>query len=660
LLHFQITLCCGVEDLILGFQLKVRAREKIVWLVYFSLGLCLVYSLFYVASYFGLSFFVLSNRGMMEHVVSGSLVSGSWDIGVWGCSVFVVLAWLFYDFGSRLSNRFFRLFSGFILFGLGVWVFLVFFGLVSVVTLALVSVLIIGFCMVFSFDFFGVSRFGLFLRLLFGGVLVVSFFEVLALVLFNVPVALNLGFGVAGLHWGDVESSFSNLAHPFLSYVYFLFVFLGIAAFVVKLTPDGWLGSKIRSKRTGLFLHRLIGMVNLSGDDALEFLGGRFVLVLAVVVSAIVSCLFVVFTVLPWTNPTNMLVSADSPSYYQWIVYMRSVNVNGALSFAFANDRALFLVLSYTLSFVVSPVNVIQFTAALLIVLFGVVSVFVLRLFNGFRGVWVLGVLLVPFSFQALGLIYSGYFANMLALILVFVYLFLFFKFAGSWSKIGFFALLAVSVLILFSHSWTWFVFAVSLVPFLFLEWRLAVHNRCLWSRFKVEVIFVGATIEVGFLCDFIRKILSPVSSSTSIFATAQSSLGFPNVAYVLSGMGDTVNFVLGGVFANQLLVVLSVVGFFVLMKIRSGVTNFFVSWIFVACVSILFAAQNLVFDRFLFLVPWVVLSSLGLFSIVSFVSSRFGGSKARRMVVVVLILVCVFLVLLNNSLRYLFNINIF
>ena len=40
-------------------------------------------------------------------------------------------------------------------------------------------------------------------------------------------------------------------------------------------------------------------------------------MVLAVVVSAVVSCLFVVFTVLPWSNPTGMMVSVDSPDYYQ-------------------------------------------------------------------------------------------------------------------------------------------------------------------------------------------------------------------------------------------------------------------------------------------------------------------------------------------------------
>ena len=87
-------------------------------------------------------------------------------------------------------------------------------------------------------------------------------------------------------------------------------------------------------------------------------------------------------------------------------------------------------------------------------------------------------------------------------------------------------------------------------------------------------------------------------------------------LAFLLSGMQKTVNFDLGGVFANGLLVALSIVGFLVLVRFRSEVSNFFISWIFVASVSILFAAQDFVFDRFLFLMPWVVLSSLGLFSV--------------------------------------------
>ena len=603
----------------------------------------------------------------MSKPLAGNVLSGSLDVAVWGIAVFVILVWLGYNLGLNNDRRHYRSFSALgvlvLLCGLAVGVCLVVFGLVGMWSLVLISSLLLGLCFVFASDLFGVSRLVLFLRVLFGGLLLVFFVELAGFFLFNVPVALGLNVGGLGLHWGGVELDFANLAYPFLPYVYLLLVLFGLGAFVFRVFPNGWswFVCKVRVSR---FVDGLNGVFK-SGEGwgfGFEFLRGRWVVVLAVVVSAVVSCLFVVFTVLPWSNPTGMMVSVDSPVYYNWISHMRSVDVNSALSFAFGNDRAVFLVLCYALSFVAPTVSVIQFSAALLLVLLSVVSVFVLRLFTKSRKVWVLGVLLVPFSFQGLGLIYSGYFANMLALILIFVYVVLFFKLLDKWSSLGFFALLGVSVLVLFSHSWTWFVFALSLAMFLFLEWRLAVHNRGLWGRFKDKAVLVVATVGVGLLVDLLRKVLSPVSSSGSVLSTVQSSLGFPNPAYLLSGMSKAVDFVLGGVFANQLLVALAFVGFLVLLRFKSEVSNFFVAWVFVACVSILFAASDLVFNRLLFMLPWVVLSGLGLAFVINFVGSRVGqvsGFKDWRLWVVLLVLGFVFLVLLNCALRYLFNINI-
>jgi len=56
--------------------------------IYFSIGLCLVYFLLYLANYFGLSYLVLINRGMVEQTVVGSVFSGSVDALVWGGWVF--------------------------------------------------------------------------------------------------------------------------------------------------------------------------------------------------------------------------------------------------------------------------------------------------------------------------------------------------------------------------------------------------------------------------------------------------------------------------------------------------------------------------------------------------------------------------------------------
>jgi hypothetical protein len=649
-------------------QAKHKDKKTLfLWTATFSLATCLIYALYYLASSLSLHYFVLSNRGMVEKTVTGNVLSGSLDVAVWGIAIFILLFWLGHDLGLNRNSRHYRSSSALgllvLLCGLAVGVFLVVLGLVGMWSLVLISDLILCLCFVFATNLFGIGRLVLFLRVLFGGLLILFFVELAGLFLFNVPIALGLNVRNLGLHWGGVELDFANLAYPFLPYVYLLLVVFGLGAYVFRVFPIGWLRFVCRDR-----VRRLVDCLNgvLSAGEGWRFgvesLLGHWVVVLAVVVSAVVSCLFVVFTILPWNNPTGMMVSVDSPVYYDWISHMRSVDVYSALSFAFGNDRAVFLVLFYALSFVAPLASVIQFAAALLLVLLAVVSVFVLQLFTSSRKVWVLGALLVPFSFQGLGLIYSGYFANMLSLILIFVYVVLFFKLLEKWSGLGFFVLLSVSVLVLFSHSWTWFVFAISLALFLFLEWRLAVHNRDLRGRFRDKAVLVVATVGVGVLVDLLRKVLSPVSSSGSVVGTIQSSLGFPNPAYLLSGLSKAVNFVLGGVFANQLLVALAFVGFLVLLRFKSEVSNFFVAWVYVACVSILFAADDLVFNRALFLLPWIVLLGLGLSFVINFAGSRISHiccMKDWRLWLVLLVLGFVFLVLLNSSFRFLFNINI-
>ena len=72
-------------------------------------------------------------------------------------------------------------------------------------------------------------------------------------------------------------------------------------------------------------------------------------------------------------------------------------------------------------------------------------------------------------------------------------------------------------------------------------------------------------------------------------------------------------------------------------------------------------AGGDLVFNRALFMLPWVILCGLGLAFVISFVGYRVGQVDGRdwRFWFVLLVLGFVFLVLLNYALRFLFNINI-
>ena len=220
-----------------------QPKLRLVSVVYISLGLSLVLSLFYGASYFGLSFFVLSNRGMVEQTVNGNILTGFWDSVVWGLGVFVVLAWLVYKLKSKMVRGRYQSFAvGSLagIFGLAVWVILAVSGLVRLDSLVLLSGLLLGLCFIFSFDFFGVDRLGFCLRVLLCGLVLVFFVELASFVLFSVPVALGLDAGSLGLHWGGVELGFANLSYSFLPYVYLLFVLFGLGAFVFRALPGGW------------------------------------------------------------------------------------------------------------------------------------------------------------------------------------------------------------------------------------------------------------------------------------------------------------------------------------------------------------------------------------------------------------------------------------
>ena len=116
-------------------------HERFVWVIYFMLGLCLVFSLLYIANYLGLSFFVLSHRGMVEHTVSSNLISTNWDLAVWASGVFVVIAWLFH-LVSKSGDRFYRIFADLVLLVSISLVVLVIFDGAIMISLVLVSLLL--------------------------------------------------------------------------------------------------------------------------------------------------------------------------------------------------------------------------------------------------------------------------------------------------------------------------------------------------------------------------------------------------------------------------------------------------------------------------------------------------------------------------------------
>jgi hypothetical protein len=629
-----------------------------LWAVILLLALCTIYSLLYLAQYLDVTFFVLSNRGMVEQKIISSIVSNNFDHFLWGGSLMAVLAWLIYGLITTKIWLAFRLIGALSLLSLVVIICLILYSLVNMTSLIFASALVALLNFLWSIKLFGIDRLRLLKGLIFGVISVVLIIEFLSFTFYHVPTALNFGPQPlsAAAQLNIVELSCSNLTYPILPYAFLFFILVSIVSFFGVVAPKqivSKMGTIVLERRR---LNQVLEIIDDYRKISPEFSITRLNIILAVVTSIIISCLFVVFTIIPSSNPTDMLVSVDAPRYYEMITRMRSDDLNSAFSYALSNDRSLFLLVAYGLSFVLGTISVVQFASALLISMFCIVCFFFFKSLVRSSTVCFLGVLLVPFSFQALGLIYAGFYANMLALILVFLYWLVFLKARDARSSIAILSLFGLSGLILFSHSWTWFIFALSLIAFLFLEWRSSERLK----NFGFNAALVGGSITVGLISDFSRGLLSPISSSASVTATVMSTLGIPDPSYILRGMGDSVYFTLGGIYANSLFLFLMLIGFFVFLRIKSTIANFLLAWVFISSSPILFASASLVFDRTLFLLPSGIFAGLGLTFIVRFLAgTQFEVNKSAKIIRTLVVLGFVFLMLVNFALRYIFNINV-
>ncbi len=152
---------------------SIGKRRLLIWAALVPLAICIVYSLFYLASSLGFSLFVFSNGGAVEQT---SILSNTLDIAIWGIAVFIVLARLGYNLELNMVKGYYRSYLG---VGLLVTICIMAFGVVAtilgfvgILALIAISSLLVFMCVAFSPDFFDLKRLPFFLRLLIGGLII--------------------------------------------------------------------------------------------------------------------------------------------------------------------------------------------------------------------------------------------------------------------------------------------------------------------------------------------------------------------------------------------------------------------------------------------------------------------------------------------------------
>lgn len=640
----------------------MKFEALFAWTAKLLAALSLLYTALFAASSLGITFFSLESGGMFSHAVSPVLLSSNIDHAIWLAAVLFDLAFFFYRLRhakAKLWLSLILLFTPLLLVGS-----LLLFGFTPL-ALSVGSLIIFFLFAYFPRESFKASTLTIIKDLMLSAAAVLLLVQVCSLAASIALIApfvssLSPSFLAEAHHWILVDQSFADLFYPLLPAAYLFFVFLGLASILVKLN----LFQRLLDRTHRQTLCKLIGISWLLDIDQKDpdapfgFLNRRIFLALAILASFAVSVILVIITVLPWINPTFRLVSVDAPFYYQWIHTLRTTNFSGAMTLAFGSDRPLFLVLMYALSWAFSPLTIVQLFPILLLPIFSVFCIWLTKTAGGQRESWIYAAFLAPVSIQALGLIFSGYLANMFGLFFVYLY-YAAFLWATQKSKTAILPLLGVSVLLIFAYPWAWFILALSLLVYLFMQWRAATLNHNLWSSFKTKTFLVGISLLGSVLFDFVRRLLVTASSVVTVSGTVAKNLTFPNPALLWNGMNATADFYLGGAFGSQLLLFLAILGFLWVLKSKSEMSSLLTSWVFVSCLAILFTNSEFAYHKFLFSMPLAVFSSLGLSMIVRFTVKNQSHSKIRIYGSLLLISTVTLLILLCSALRFVSNLTV-
>lgn len=628
------------------------------WPVKGALVLALIYSVLFIVTNLNGHYVRLIKGGMVTRAISGIIFSSSLDFLVWfGILAFSLCIILLSFYYNKIVDR---------------WLLVLLSVNISIIALSvcanltfLLTIASLGIAILYSIyvkRYLSIPFFFTVKSMFFCFFILVIFVELASFVSFwliNTPVAANfdLQFLKDLNYWITLDLNLVNLTHSVLPWMYLFLVGLGVLSVFIKIGVLNR-GFDFFKGKKGLKSCSYISYFKDFDEKVHPFFNSNLVLSVAFIISVVICIVLVILTVMPWINPTYRLVSVDAPLYYKWVQEMSVFDFGGAISWAFAGDRSIFMIFLYLLAMVIFPLDLVQFLPILLILAFSFFSLLLVKAYAGTREAVIYCVLLAPLSMQSLGVIYSGYFANMLAIIFVYLFYLVFLRFIRKMSRFDLLALITVSVLVLFTHPWTWFILASSLLVFLLIQLCSAYRAPELRSLFKLKLFSIVGVLLVSVLCDYVRQLLSTTSSVAFVYDTISGSLSFPSVTFLWAAMRVTVNSYLGGVFGCSVLVVLSIFGFLIVLFRKSDLSDLLISWVFIACVSILLTGSEFAYHKFIFSMPLVVFSSLGLLSIVNLLVPKHWSCKNQK-IALLLIIGVVFLVLLNIALRFVTNITI-
>ena len=447
--------------------------------------------------------------------------------------------------------------------------------------------------------------------------LVVNYLSILGIIFGSIGILLSSSVSVFSIapqqllihnYFYPLYVLFSNLA-PVL-------IFLLSFSFFVKYLFN----SLILSRRLSKFNFTLNNINSVSGLKPSKGVQVLFLL-LFISISIIVSLIPTHESV----NKTNQLIGVDTDEYMDWINGLRNLpNIYDYFYHIFIydslGDRPLTLTLMSVLVSSVpgNNIGIIQYMPILLGPLLVMAVFFLTKELTSNVIPALIAAFLTAVSFQVLIGIYSGFYANWLALILgyfSFVFLFKYLR-HGKINRINLLMYTSLVILAMLSHVYTWTILTVITGIFLTISYKLISFSR---RRILVASLCLLVTI----IMDIARIYVTGASSSglQETIYLMNSGLGIDEFYQRWNNLTFTSQIFVGGIFSDIVIYVL-VLSWLFRSRIMEPVTIFFMTFMSIGIIP-LFLGDEIIQSRVLYDIPFQIPAAMALFFMMKNVAGR-------------------------------------
>jgi hypothetical protein len=344
------------------------------------------------------------------------------------------------------------------------------------------------------------------------------------------------------------------------------------------------------------------------------------------------------------TNPYHERLGVDTSGYVQWLSVMQNQTSNW-IPIAFkdlsSGDRPLTLIILYLIKVITKaqPFQVVEYFPVFLTPLLVVVTTFLTRQITGNDRITAIAAFLTAISFQTLAGIYSGFYANWLALIFGYLAFAFLIKFLKRPSRLTA-ASIAVSMsALVLAHVYTWTI--IISVAFALLLILLVLDY---FPRKRILLIYLVLSSSIA--VDILKS--SWTGSSMGFEADAslgRKGLGIGQFSERLKTLSDTVQIYYGGIYAN--IAILGLVFYWLIRCNQRDLASIFLL-IFTSSASVpLFIGDWVLQSRVIYEIPFQIPAAIGLFFI---------WKDNQKLIFISIILVAAYLsfhVLVNLGLNY-------